>query len=54
MEVNRLEDVLEIRGGDVRVLEGLLHLIQIQQTRVVLVQGPEGLPQTLEIYYIFC
>ena len=54
MKVNRLEDVLEIRWGDVRVLERLLHLVQIQQTRVILVQGPKGLPQTLEIDYIFC
>ena len=53
MKVNRLEDVLEIRRGDVRVLERLLHLVQIQQARVMLVQGPKCLPQTLEIDYIF-
>ena len=54
MKVNRLEDVLEIRWGDVRVLESLLHLVQIQQARVMLVQGPKGFTQTLEIDYIFC
>lgn len=54
MKVDRLEDVLEISRGDVRVLERLLHLVQIQQARVVLVQGAERLPQTLEIDYIFC
>jgi hypothetical protein len=54
VKVDGLEDVLQVRGAYVRVLERLLHLIQIEQPCVVLVQGAESFPQTLEIYYIFC
>ncbi len=52
VEVYRLKDILKVNWRDIRILKGLLHLVQIQEATVVFVKGPESLSQWLEIYHV--
>lgn len=52
VEVYGLKDILKIVRRDIRILECLLHLIQVQETRIGLVQGAECFPKRFEVYHV--
>ena len=53
MEVNRLKDIIKVDCWDIRILKGLFHLVEIQETRIGFIQGSEGFSKGFEVNHIF-